>query len=242
MPDLLVIVPTRGRPESVAKVVECWTATNAWAHANLTFVADTDDPKFADYQQAFDEVELPSRDERGPVRLVGADRWRPLVPKLNLAATTWAGDYFAVAFAGDDHRPRSNDWPRVMLDALREMGTGVVYGDDLLQRERLCTAWAMTSDIVHALGRMVPANVDHMYCDNSVMELARAAGCLRYLPDVVIEHMHPLAGKAEADDGYRRVNSPQQFAMDEAKFRTWMADGLTDDAAKVRGLLPVGAP
>ena len=117
---------------------------------------------------------------------------------------------------GDDHRPRTDGWDTKMLAALRELGTGVVYGDDLLQGERLCTSWAMTSDIVRALGRMVPAPVEHMFCDNAVMDLAKAAKCLRYLPDVVIEHLHPLAGKADWDPGYWRVNRPTSTERDGA--------------------------
>lgn len=227
MRDLLVIVPSRGRPTNAVRLAGAFDDT-CIANTVLTFAIDQDDPTCVGYAAV----------ERA--RFCGP--WQPMVSKLNAVAAHLAGEAFALAFMGDDHLPRTHGWDSLMLDALRELGTGVVYGDDLLQGERLCSSWAMTSDIVQALDRMVPAPVDHMYCDNAVMELARAAGCLKYLPDVVIEHMHPLAGKAEADDGYRRVNSPQQYARDEARFRTWMADGLAADAAKVRALLPVGAP
>ncbi len=226
MADLLVIVPSRGRPANAVRLAEAFAET-CTADTRLWFAVDDDDSTVERYTTGD--------------KLWNCGPWRPMVSKLNGVAAYLANDYapFALAFMGDDHLPRTNGWDSLMLAALREMGTGVVYGDDLLQRERLCTAWAMTSDIVRALGRMVPAPVDHMYCDNSVMELARAAGCLRYLPDVVIEHMHPLAGKAESDEGYVRVNSPQRFAIDEARFRTWMVDGLPADAAKVRALRTV---
>lgn len=237
MADLLVIVPTRGRPESLVEIVECWNATDAWAAADLMFVVDADDPRLPVYQAVFDGAKLPPREERGPVRLATADKWRPLVPKLNLAANMYCKYYYATAFMGDDHRPRTRGWAQTMLAALREMGTGVVYGDDLLQGKRLCTAWAMTSDIVQALGRMVPAPVEHMFCDNSVMVLAQTAGCLRYLPDVVIEHCHPLAGKAEWDPGYARVNHPEQFRLDGSVFVGWETGQLADDLKLVAALL-----
>ena len=231
MADLLVIVPSRGRPANAVRLAEAFAAT-CTADTRLMFAIDDDDPARDRY---------PVYPEYG-YECLFCGPWQPMVPKLNLVAGSQPRKWFALGFMGDDHLPRTHGWDSLMLDALREMGTGVVYGDDLLQRERLCTAWAMTSDIVRALGRMVPAPVDHMYCDNSVMELARSAGCLRYLPDVVIEHMHPIAGKAEADEGYVRVNRPEQYALDEAVFRTWMADGLAADAAKVRALSSVGAP
>lgn len=228
MADLLVIVPTRGRPQSVAPIIEAWTATGAAAEADLGLVIDADDPSVDEYRAT------PTRTWLG--RAV-VDEWRPLVPKLNLMATGATEDYFALAFMGDDHLPRTHGWAKTMLAALREMGTGVVYGDDLLQGERLCTSWAMTSDIVRALGRMVPAPVEHMYCDNSVMDVARLAGCLRYLSDVVIEHMHPLAHKAGWDAGYERVNRPEQFRADELAYGRWLRQGRAADVATVKALM-----
>lgn len=233
MADLLVIVPTRGRPQAIPRVVEAWNATGGFDDADLAFVVDTDDP-------CLDEYGIAATDSTPPLARVSvADVWRPLVPKLNLAATGWAPQYFAVGFAGDDHLPRSVAWAKSMLDALRELGTGIVYGDDLLQGERLCTSWAMTSNIVTTLGRMVPAPVDHMACDNAVMDLGRLAGCLRYLPDVVIEHVHPLAGKTDWDAGYRRVNRPEQYRADELAYGRWIRQGRAADVAAVRRLREV---
>ena len=232
--DLLVIVPSRGRPESVARVVAAWQATGAYERADLLFAVDADDPLLAEYHAQ----DLPA-DGRTLVKLFAVNRWMPMVHKLNLLARQAAASpdpYFALGFAGDDHLPRTTGWAASTTAALREMGTGIVYGNDLLQGERLCTAWAMTSDIVRALGRMVPAPVEHMYCDNSVMDLGRQAGCLRYLPRVVIEHCHPLAGKAEWDVGYARVNRAEQFHRDEAAYRRWAGPDRDADVAAVKAL------
>jgi hypothetical protein len=231
MADLMVIVPSRGRPESIPRVVEAWNATGGFDDADLAFVVDTDDPCLDRYGVAASDAIPPL------ARVSVADVWRPLVPKLNLATAKWAGDYLAVGFAGDDHLPRTHGWAKSMLAALREMGTGIVYGDDLLQGERLCTSWVMTSDIVTTLGRMVPAPVDHMFCDNAVMDLGRLAGCLRYLPDVVIEHMHPVAGKADWDPGYEHVNRPEQYRVDELAYGRWIREGRAADVVAVRALM-----
>jgi hypothetical protein len=230
MPDLAVIVPTRGRPESLPRIVDAWSTTGGFDSADLILVADDDDPSVGAYEDAWHQAQFAGD-------MIRAARWEPLVPKLNRAVGFFAHEYFALAFAGDDHLPRTPGWAKTMVDALREMGTGVVYGDDLLQRERLCTSWAMTSDIVRALGRMVPAPVEHMYCDNAVMDLARLAGCLRYLPDVVIEHMHPVVGKAPMDAGYERVNRPEQYRSDELAYGGWLRRGRAADVATVKALM-----
>ena len=235
MADLLVIVPTRGRPDNVRRVVEAWDATGAWEDAALLASVDCDDPAIGGYRAL-------AREREGDGChwwLSEAPVWRPMVAKLNAAALAEAGNYFALGFAGDDHLPRTKGWARAYLDALREMGTGIVYGDDRFQGANLPTQWAMTSHIVRALGRMVPADVQHLYCDNAIAVLGQAAGCLRYLPDVVVEHVHPLAGKAEMDDGYRRVNSSQRYRDDRASFLRWVAEGFDADTARIKALREV---
>ena len=160
MADLLVVVPTRGRPSSVVPIVEAWNVTGSWDDAELLFVADADDPTLPAYREALACAPLADRLVGAAVRLMVADRWQPLVPKLNEAVAGFVDDYFAIGFAGDDHRPRSASWARTMVAALADMGTGVVYGNDLLQGKRLASSWVMTSDIVRTLGRMVPAPVE----------------------------------------------------------------------------------
>jgi hypothetical protein len=230
--DLLVIVPTRGRPASARRVVEAWKATEAFEAAELMFAADLDDPSIDDY------VGIPQDYAGLPITVHISPKWRPMVAKLNDVAGLYARsyEYPVLGFAGDDHLPRTKHWAAMLLAALDQLRTGIVYGNDLLQGERLCTSWAMTSDIVRALGRMVPAPVDHMYCDNSVMDLGRLAGCLRYLPEVVVEHCHPLAGKAEWDTGYARVNRAEQFQRDEAAYRQWCGSGRDADVATIKSL------
>lgn len=224
---MLIIVPTRSRPENVAKVVRAWEETDAFEHASLLFAFDRDDPKAGEYQQALAEVDGPWRGVHG----LSLPEWQPLVPKLNGVAVAevtgeWRHfDYFAIGFAGDDHLPRTPGWAARYLEKLIEMGTGVVSCPDGYRPDKLPTQWAMTADIVRALGRMVPAPVEHLYCDNAVQDLAEAAGCYAYLDDVLIEHMHPLAGKTKFDDQYRHVNRPDQFRQDSEAYEEWKRPG-----------------
>jgi len=237
--DLLVIVPSRGRPESLERVAAAWYATGAFDVAGLIFAVDVDDPALPGYHEALDRL---AAADSGPttINLMNAGAWRPMVHKLDFAAAMFAEQgHFAVAFMGDDHLPRTPGWAARYLEALHELGTGIVYGDDGIQGERLPTQWAMTADIVRALGRMVPAPVEHLYCDNAIRDLGQAAGCLRYLPDVLIEHMHPVAGKAPMDAGYARVNRRQQYQADRIRYETWRALRLAADADKVRALRAV---
>jgi predicted O-methyltransferase YrrM len=232
MPELLVLVPTRGRPENIRKVISAWDFTNAWDVADLWLIVDQDDPEIQGYRDLEDPAAC-------PMRLAEVPTWRPMVHKLNEVAAQVAaeGRYFALAFAGDDHLPQTIGWAKRYLTVLHELGSGMVYGDDGYQGANLSTEWAVTADVVRALDRMVPADVEHMYCDNAMMELFTGAGALRHLPEVRIEHMHPIAGKAPTDEQYRRVNHRDQFRKDRMAYEGWRhGDVFLTDVAAVRHL------
>lgn len=221
-PDrLAVIVPTRGRPDNIRKVLAAWDFTNAWDCADLVLAVDGDDPEIEGY------CEIVREPQRGNLLSVEHAAWLPMVEKLNRVAVALAvqpdgdGAYSAIAFAGDDHLPRTIGWARRYLNVLGELGTGMVYGDDGYQGAKLSTEWAVTTDAVRALGRMVPAPVDHLYCDNSMMDLYGGAGALRHLPEVRIEHMHPAAGKSASDAQYDRVNGREQYRGDRDVYEHW---------------------
>lgn len=216
MSDLLVIVPSRGRPANITDLAACWPATGATA--DLLVVTDDDDP--APYQVP-DWV----RHEIGPRRRLG--------PTLNAAAVANADRYRLVGFMGDDHRPRTPGWDEIVSDEFDRLGTGIVYGNDLLQGQNLPTAVFMSASIVTALGRMVPDGLVHLFLDNYWADLGRELDALSYLPEVVIEHLHPAASKAASDAGY--VESNSWWGHDQRAYSQFVAEGgLVADADRVR--------
>lgn len=235
MADLVVIVPSRGRPEAARTLIQAFKATRTVAH--LVVAVDEDDPVREEYWALAGGPPATTVDTGGaPATMVRA---------LNASAVVRAisdDPPFAIGFMGDDHMPRTVGWDAAYLAALRELGTGIVYGNDLLQGHRLPTQCAMTSDIVRALGYMAPPMLKHLYVDNFWRDLGKAAGCLRYLSDVTVEHRHPLAGKASWDEGYERVNSPEMGEHDRVAYEAYVADGGLDaDVAKVQALMGVAA-
>lgn len=229
MADLIVVVPSRGRPESVRELAEAFEAT-CTGDTEIVVVIDADDPS-QDAYCAFQQEPQPPR-----IRGVLTQDTGTMVTALNLGAFYAAQAAVAVGFMGDDHRPRTKGWDVAYVEALWEMGPGIVYGDDLLQGRRLPTQCAITADIVQALGYMSPPSLTHMYVDNFWLALGEQAQCIRYLPDVVVEHRHPVAGKAQWDEGYKRVNDPGMFAKDERAFAEYCRTGLLGDVQKVKTL------
>lgn len=146
---------------------------------------------------------------------------------------------YAVGFMGDDHRPRTRGWDTRYLETLRGLGTGFVYGDDLYQHEAIATQCAFTRDIPLALGYMCPPEFDHLCVDVVWNDWGKTLDRIVYLPDVVVEHMHYLAGKSNMDKGYALVNSGQMAAHDSAAYRSYHDSGrFQEDIDKLMMLLP----
>lgn len=239
VPELLIIIPTRGRPQNMARVIQAWRDTTAFEVASLLFAMDEDDSELDKYLAVAGSLR---EDIQGQVAVTVRER-EPMAPRTNFEAALFADQFFALGSAGDDHVPETAGWAQRYLEELKRLGSGIVHGDDGFQHGKLCTEWAMTSDIVRKLdGRMIPAPVDHLYADNSVMDLGRISGLLSYLPDVRITHHHPVANRAQMDEGYQRVNSREQYAADGEKFKRWRRLQLPGDVSKLRSLHPLVAP
>lgn len=225
---LVVVVPSRGRPDAVAALWEAWRATVGEV-ASLVVYVDDDDPLRVDYLA-------------GPARhVVRCGPRRRLGPTLNQLAPELAHRYDAVGFMGDDHRPRTVGWDVRIAAELGRLGAGVVYGDDGFQHDRIPTAVAISSAIIRTLGYMVPPGMMHMYLDDFWRLLGESIGRLSYLPDMFIEHMHPQAGKGVWDDGYREVNASEVFQADRAAFDMFLHGRWPADLNRLRMMLAADA-
>jgi hypothetical protein len=236
MADLIVVVPSRGRPESVRELAEAFDTTCA-GNTELVLAVDDNDPTWVAYSEAVLNLAGASKTRVSLCQVIEpASMVRALNATALVVASVCDSMPYAVGFMGDDHRPRSHGWDSAYLEALWDLGTGIVYGDDLLQGRKLPTQCAMTVDIVRTLGYMSPPSLTHMYVDNFWLALGEQAQCIKYLPDVVVEHRHPVAGKAQWDEGYKRVNDASMFAKDEAAFSEYCRTNLLGDVEKVRAL------
>ncbi|WP_097982804.1 glycosyltransferase family 2 protein [Streptomyces sp. f150] len=228
--DLLVIIPTRGRPQAVPALVQAWDDTGATA--DLLFAVDTDDPELSGYKAEATKLKSDSR-----FRFIYGKRLR-LCGTLNQQAVKAAKRYRYLAFMGDDHRPRpaAMPWDARIRECLSG-GPGIVYGNDLLQGEKMATAVAMTSDIVTTLGYMAPPMLVHLCLDLVWVEWGKAMQRITYLDDMVIEHLHPAVGKAATDSGYEEANSAERVESDSKAYHAYMQGEFEADADKLRALV-----
>ena len=210
MSQMAIIVPSRGRPDNIKALIESMRKTIT--SDQLWVVCDSDDQELAGYQAlGIENLLIFDRIQKGMAR------------PLNLAVRYILKNHHIehFAFLGDDHRPRTIYWDQDFRNVL-DQGIGVVYGNDLFQSENLPTAVGMHGTIVRELDGMVPEGLLHLYLDNFWKQIGIDIGALTYLPETIIEHMHPLAGKAQVDQGYIDVNAPEIYDADKIVFDAYM--------------------
>lgn len=227
------IVPSRGRPDNVKALIESWAETLSdpgGGFMQLHVMIDDDDPTHEAYLDVLRHLPRFVTLWIGPRRRLGGS--------LNHLAPLLAGINGTIGFMGDDHRPRTKGWDLVLADAVGP--TSVVYGNDLIQGPALPTAVFMGSTIVRTLGWFVVPGMTHLFMDNLWKTIGEQLGTLRYLPEVIIEHVHPIAGKAEWDQGYAEANADHVWDHDEAIYKEWVAFQMPADIAAIKEAMAHG--
>lgn len=218
-PDVVVIVATRGRPERFAELLGS-VAEMSTLDVRVAAGVDDDDPTLPRYLELIDSSPVPLS--------VHVGRRITMGHAVNRTCDIVVDDLRPrfLASLNDDHRPRTYGWDDLLVCAVRSLdGPGWAYGNDLIQGERLPTAWLQSVEVYDALGWMMYPACAHMYLDDVVREVGRAARRIAYVPEVIIEHLHPIAGKAEWDEGYARENSDLRYREDGAAYERWRSAG-----------------
>lgn len=211
-----ILIPSRNRPDA---------ATAAWQSVHDHALLDTHAFILYDEDQADLYAEVPG----GLI----TPRFGSMNACLNYWAAEIADKYDFIGFMGDDHRVRTPNFDALLIDQIGAK-PGIAYGDDLLQGEALPTAVVMSSQIVQALGFMAPPDLKHLFMDNFWLTIGHHLENANYVPEVVIEHLHFINGKAEQDAGYLAVNNADVHNHDQQVFKDYLINNLESDLAKVK--------
>lgn len=224
--DLLVMVPTRRRRAQCERLLGSFRET-ASETTDILFITDPDDDSYEgmDWGDAVQAV---------------LDPREFLTGKLNKTALAMADVYDVLMWVGDDcvFRPPAQEdgpaWDRIMLGALEDMGgSGWVYADDK-RRSDVPEHWMCSSDVVKELGWFANPHLGHFYIDNTIAELGKRTGLLRYCPEAVIEHKHyQVCADTERDWTYRETEAAWGD-QDLKAFRQWQAERAAHEVARLR--------
>lgn len=217
MADLWVLVPSRGRPDNVARLVRACALT-CQADTKLHFAFDEDDP----HLEASVMAAAGHRHTIGPRNHLAG--WTNDLAARHLER----GDAGALASIGDDMVPVTAGWDRLLLDALPP-GGGAAYAASN-RRDDVPEHIVISAPLVAAMGRMALFGT-HWYIDEGwrdVFGAATGAGCLVFCGDVLIRHLHcNVPGGDKPDRTYH--DAAAQFDADLSAYQRWRLFGMRRD-------------
>lgn len=229
---MLVIVPTRNRPENVLRQMRAVNNTAQLHRTEMLYCVDADDPKRSEYEALFSNPqcdtkrhELIINKNRGPISRIIND-----VSRANATAVA------AIGFMGDDHLPLTPGWD-IIFNTACSTRICIAYGNDCIQGPNLPTHVVMSSKIISTLGHMVPPTLHHLYLDNYWKDLGNTLGILTYFDHVIIQHLHPVGGTAEWDEGYRRVNAGSMYEHDKNAYDEYTTMKMQFDVYRIRQMI-----
>jgi hypothetical protein len=185
MKELLLIVPTRGRPEKAKNFYNFFKKNSVIS--DICFGLDDDD--YMHYEIEKEAISSINKNMK-------------VCPKLNKLASKFVDEYKYIGFSGDDVQINTYGWDQILLEPLKDQ-IGISYGNDYYQGENLPNTFIVNSEVIKELGWMVPPMLDHFYMDNFYKDLGSELGILHYFPDVNLEHHHYINGKADFDETYK---------------------------------------
>ena len=223
--SMLVLCPSRGRPDSAIAVNKSFVETiDMDLDTHLYFVVDSDDPTLDDYPR--DTTISIEPQEKG------------MGPALNEGLRRFLGDYDMYGFIGDDHRFRTPGWNAKILDA-NEHDPGIYFANDGVRRD-LPTQWFVDGPMVESLGWLALPNCKHFYLDDAWREIGCRLGVLRYMDDILIEHLHYSYGKSPMDATYERNIDNWEGGEDQRAYEEWRnGDGFETTIDLASGVLPL---
>lgn len=224
--ELALIVPSRGRPRSAARLIRAVRETSA-GNPDIYFALDDDDPALGLYREAFADLGFTGEVSTGPRQ--GLSAW------TNQLALPLSFTYEFVGSFGDDHVPVTPGWDARLTGAVRAMPGGIGYAYPAGGRPGVPEAVVMSSAIVRDLGWMALPQLRHFCIDHVWLTMGTGAGCITSLPDVLVEHLHHTAGKAPRDETYSQAIRDGEG--DSVCYAEWLDNWSARDTATVRKLI-----
>ena len=213
---LAILVTLRGRPWNVKKFIGEYKLSNAGA-SELLFSIDKNDPH---REKLLEEI-------KGYRYMEG--EWAGVSQKSNAMYEHFKDDKFLAYMGGADDITYSPAFDKIVLDEINylETRTGhrcwVLYGNDMVHGQRLCTHWISTKEYVEARGEFTPTKyMYHQYADTVNWSIGMNCGILHYMPWVVTHHHSWANGEAPKDENYELAYGKERAEHDKKAYERWM--------------------
>ena len=201
---ILVRMPTRSRPAQALRVLDLYRGL-AGRPVDIEVILDEDDETLTS------EV-LYRFHALGARMCFGAHK-----TKIEACNGGRFNDWDILVLASDDMVPVKDGWALRVAELFKEHWPhfdGAIHLDDGYAHDRVCTLSIMGRRLYRQFGYVYHPSYESVYCDDEYTETLRALGRIVYIPEKLIEHHHPAAGKGKTDELYLKNND--KWSKDQA--------------------------
>lgn len=210
-PLISIILPTRHRVDSVNRLFDSIESTaEVVERLEIVLYIDNDDYE----SQAI---------ERSGLNLVKLVCRRTSMGEMTRQCYEASSSQY-ILLLNDDAVCRTQGWDTKILLAFDKYPDGValVWCNDLFRGPDIPNFPVLSRNLCELMGGICPEDYNRDYIDTHLLDLFRKLHGLgyyrlEYLQDVIIEHRHHEAGKAEIDDTYIKP----RLAADELTYIAW---------------------
>lgn len=194
--DYSILLATRGRPSQVERLFQSILDTADHPEAiEIILYMDDDDHE----SHTINHPSLKLKKLIGPKISMGGMHRR--------CYEASAGNLIMIV--GDDNVFRTRSWDTRVMEEFKRFpdDIGLVYCNDLIQGRNMCTAPFLTRKACDFMDSICPDDYTGEFIDTHILDVftkLKYWGYIRiaYLDDIVIEHLHYVAGKAAYDETY----------------------------------------
>lgn len=218
---ILVLLPSRGRPDNVKRFYESWKKNSAGLN-DVVVLLDLDDETYNTENEYWGKINEDF--------VVSAVKRMNLVEKLNSGLKDWVNSYSIIGFLGDDVIIETKDWDKKIIEKFKELGKyGMLYPNDGYNKHNVPNHIFVTKQWCELFSWFAYPKLQHLYIDNLWRDIGnhinmnpKIDGKYYHAMDIVLRHEHFFFNKeVKKDSLYQEIYS-KKYTGDVVKYREYV--------------------
>jgi glycosyltransferase involved in cell wall biosynthesis len=194
--DYSIIIPTKDRAIAVNELVESiYSTSDNFEKVEICFYIDNDDNESKTcILQLIEKYGKNIKYTSSEKKINLSQMWNCAYENISTGEI--------IMLCADDIRFRTKSWDTIIKNEFLKVNDKIllVFGDDLIQNEKLATHSFIHRKWVEISGFWLPPYFCADYVDTWLDDVARKINRIQYLPNVITEHMHFSVNKSKYDE------------------------------------------
>ena len=201
MPNIIsLLCPSRGRPKKLERLIKSIANTATFpSRIEILIYVDDDDPEKFEYLLSHKNLVIePLISRLANIELLVDEPFR--TPILNnILAERAQGNILMIT--NDDQVFRDKNWDIRIDEEVSKFPDEIycMWFNDGRYQEKICTFPILSRKWIDTIGYIEPFLFEHFNCDLWTWQIGQMVDRLNYIPDILVEHLHPDTGKSKTD-------------------------------------------